>query len=224
MSRIVPNDAMPPAMLAFAAEYVKNGGNATAAATTAGYSPHSARCKGWQLLRDPRVQEAVRAAMFNEVERLAPRAMKALADALDDPTIPARDRIRAAEAILDRGSLKRGTRAEVSIEDRPDGLSLIHELQKARQERLTARPLQQGGRTGYRLPARTPKSARGSGRPGGGRRGARSRQRDPRRLREGGGGNTERVPSTFATLSPGIPAHIPRRPEIGPRRERMGGR
>lgn len=146
--RSVATSSAPPMMLAFAAEYVRNGGNATAAATAAGYSAHSARCKGWRLLRDPRVQEAVRTAMFEEVERLAPRAMKALADALDDATIPARDRIRAAEAILDRGTLRRGVKMEAIIEDRGDALSILQEVQRARQERLAARPVHRKGEAG----------------------------------------------------------------------------
>ena len=129
---------LTPKQEAFAREYVMNGGHGEKAAIAAGYSAHTARQKASQLLRKPKVQEAIRTETFEQVERLAPRALNVLLDIIDDPEVAARDRVRAAEAILERSYLHKISKTEVEVTTVADPTSLIAEVWKARQARFTA--------------------------------------------------------------------------------------
>src|SRR5262249_53336149 len=87
----------------------------------------------------PKVQEAIRADTFEQVERLAPRALNVLLAIIDDPEVAARDRVRAAEAILERSYLHKVSKTEVEVQHKvADPAALIAEVWAARQARLAA--------------------------------------------------------------------------------------
>jgi len=138
----VSGDRLTPMQAAFAREYVLNGGHGERAATAAGFSAHTARQKASQLLRKPKVQEVIRAETFEQVERLAPRALNLLLGIIDDPEVAARDRVRAAEAILERSYLHKVSKTEVEVSHVVDPAALIAEVWAKRQARLAAAALE----------------------------------------------------------------------------------
>lgn len=121
---------------AFVAEYVRNGGNGTAAARAAGYSVPNQRAA--KLLRVPAVCEAIRAETFALVERHAPAAVLALVSQLDDPSVKPADKRKAAEAILDRGYLAKTNRHEVTHEVGASVGDLIRQVAEDRKARIAA--------------------------------------------------------------------------------------
>jgi len=135
-------DELTTMQRAFCREYVANGGHGERAAIAAGFSPKTARQKASQLLRKPKVQEIIRAETFEQVERLAPRALNVLLGIIDDPEVAARDRVRAAEAILERSYLHKMSKTEVQVSHVVDPATLIAEVWAKRQARLAAAALE----------------------------------------------------------------------------------
>jgi phage terminase small subunit len=133
---------LTPMQARFAEAYVANGGHGEDAAKVAGFSPHTARIKASQLLRLPKVQAAVRAHAFAQVDKLAPKALAVLERIIEDPNAAPRDRSRAAEAILDRGFLHKVSRQEVEVEHRVSPTDIIAEVWARRDARLA----EQGGK------------------------------------------------------------------------------
>jgi phage terminase small subunit len=127
-----------PMQRAFAGEYARNGGNARQAALTAGYSPKTAHSQGSRLLHHPSVQEEIRRQTFAYVDHVAPLAVQALVDVIEDANVRPRDKIKAAEALLDRGFLHRKATAEVTGTVTVEPSKLIGEIWRARQERVEA--------------------------------------------------------------------------------------
>ncbi|MGE0736067.1 MAG: terminase small subunit [Alphaproteobacteria bacterium] len=88
----------------FVIAFVANGGNATAAATTAGYSDASAREQGWRLVHKPHVLAAVQEAQRKAIRTLGTEAIEVLAG-LMRTSHSDRVRLAAADSILDRAGL-----------------------------------------------------------------------------------------------------------------------
>lgn len=85
----------------FALEYASNGGNATQAAKSAGYSEKSAHEIGRQLLEKPHVHEMV----LRELSRIRYRSgvvgLNALMQIAEDSKAPANARVSAARALCE---------------------------------------------------------------------------------------------------------------------------
>ncbi len=78
-------------------------GNATAAARVAGYSEKTARVIGFQLLYLPHIRDAIDQANREQLAgRIATKAVALLERAIDDESVPMRDRVAAAKTVLDR--------------------------------------------------------------------------------------------------------------------------
>ena len=105
---------------AFASEYARNGGNARQAALTAGYSPKTAHSQGSRLLHHPSVQEEVRRQTFAYVDHVAPLAVQALVDVIEDANVRPRDKIKAAEASSSISDLVNDAVKESLAEDLDD--------------------------------------------------------------------------------------------------------
>jgi phage terminase small subunit len=131
-------NALKPMQRAFASEYARNGGNARKAPLTAGYSPKTAHSQGSRLLHHPLVQEEIRRRTFAYVDHVAPLAVQALVDVIEDANVRPRDKIKAAEALLDRGFLHRKATSEVTGTVTVQPSQIIEEIWRTRQERIPA--------------------------------------------------------------------------------------
>ncbi len=90
----------------FAASYVANGGNASQAAITAGYSPKSSRQIGQRLTKNPTVQRMIREEQHRLIGgRLCSKALAVLEQIMDDADAPYGARVDAAKTLLDRGGI-----------------------------------------------------------------------------------------------------------------------
>ena len=79
-------------------------GNASEAARQAGFSPHTAREQGRQLLHKPHVQAALRDANQKLLSgQIATKAVAHLEKVIDDESAPIKVRVEAAKTVLDRG-------------------------------------------------------------------------------------------------------------------------
>lgn len=121
----------------FVEAYVRLG-SVTRAAQEAGLGTHprSSQASGSRLLAMPHVQAALREELAQRVEGQAPAALNVLLDVMNDPAALPRDRIRAAEAVLDRGFLSRTSRLEATVEHTSNPADLIRAVWEAREARL----------------------------------------------------------------------------------------
>lgn len=117
---------------AFARAFVANGGKVGDAAEAAGY----ARDSGSALMKREDMAGMIAAAASAHLAELSPRLVQVLlAIATDDENSP-RDRLAAANSLLDRGPINR--RQEVEHEHKlTDPSALIAEVWERRQARLT---------------------------------------------------------------------------------------
>jgi len=88
----------------FVVAFVANGGNAAAAAATAGYSVASAREQGWRLVHKPHVLAAVQDAQRKTIRSLGTEAIEMLVGLMRTSQSD-RVRLAAAGSILDRAGL-----------------------------------------------------------------------------------------------------------------------
>jgi hypothetical protein len=126
--------------------------NGAAAARAAGYNELAAKEQASRLLSRPHVQERVRELTRERLDHLQPVALEVLADIMLDPGAPHRDRRAAAEAILERGYLRRVSRTETQVEHTFNPSAIIAEIWTARKaneaKQIDATPvplLPQGG-------------------------------------------------------------------------------
>jgi hypothetical protein len=90
------------AQATFVREYVRNGGNATAAALIAGYSKDRARNTGWHLTRHPKISEAIKKEQIRYITgELANVALGTLGNIMRDETAPAAARVQASRWVLE---------------------------------------------------------------------------------------------------------------------------
>lgn len=97
---------------AFALEYAMNGGNATAAAKTAGYSLKSAHEIGRQLLENIGIQEAIHRELMRQRFRSGAVGLQVLVRIATNDSAPAAARVAAARSLMEHGGLL-GTAKEI---------------------------------------------------------------------------------------------------------------
>lgn len=86
----------------FVRAYVKNGGNASAAAVEAGYSKDRSRQAGWELSRKPKIIEAVKVEQARYISgELSNVALGTLGNIMKDETAPAAARVQASRWVLE---------------------------------------------------------------------------------------------------------------------------
>lgn len=87
MSAEAKTRALTPKQEAFAAEYVRNGGNASAAAKKAypNQTEHSAEMQGWQNLKKPEIAQAIRDE-FNRQGVTLEKALRPIVKGLEAKT------------------------------------------------------------------------------------------------------------------------------------------
>lgn len=103
----------------FARHFVLNGGNATKAAVMAGYSASDPSVAGHRCLLHPAILAEIRRLSIVNVASFLPIAIRVLIELMCDPETPARDRISAANSLLDRGGMaapKGGVQVNVGVQ------------------------------------------------------------------------------------------------------------
>jgi phage terminase small subunit len=102
-----------PQIMLFVTEYIKNGGNGTAAAIAAGYSEKSAYSQASRLLKSVEVQQYLNNTQqsINKDLRMmfaedAVKAYEVMKDIMNDPAVQPKDRLVAARDLLDRAGYK----------------------------------------------------------------------------------------------------------------------
>jgi phage terminase small subunit len=124
------SDLRPQIML-FVTEYIKNGGNGTAAAIAAGYSEKTAYSQASRLLKSVEVQQYLNNTQqsINKDLRMmfaedAVKAYGVLLEVMNDKLTPPKDRITAARDLLDRAGYKPIDKVQAdvqaTVETKPD--------------------------------------------------------------------------------------------------------
>lgn len=115
---------------AFVIDYVFNGGNATKAVASVGYSESSARQIASQLLGKPHIQEAIRKEQQRKLSGLGSKALSVIESILDDEKAPYGVRLDAAKTVLDRCGLSAQTAKFAPLEyEKPLEQMSIEELE-----------------------------------------------------------------------------------------------
>lgn len=104
-----------------ALEYAHNGGNATAAAKAAGYSPATAHEIGRQNLAKPQVSEMIRVHLLGMKARSGALGLKVLAEISQDEKAPHSARVSAARALCEHAGLLGGGKEQRSLADVVNG-------------------------------------------------------------------------------------------------------
>ncbi|WP_339188362.1 terminase small subunit [Paenibacillus sp. FSL R5-0490] len=112
-----------PQIMLFVTEYIKNGGNGTAAAIAAGYSEKSAYSQASRLLKSVEVQQYLNNTQqsINKDLRLmfaedAVKAYKVLLEIMQSPNAVDKDRLVAARDLLDRAGYKPVDRVQADVQ------------------------------------------------------------------------------------------------------------
>lgn len=111
---------LTPKQQAFCEEYVANGGNATAAAIKAGYSPDTAKVIGYENLTKPYIKDHIAELARPAKDRRIATAqdlLEALTDIINNPEEKTADRLKAIGMMGDYRSLWDGTQGR---DARPD--------------------------------------------------------------------------------------------------------
>lgn len=123
MPKYRDENGLTKGMQRFVDAYIANGyENATKAAIDAGYSPKTAQVKGSQLMADEAVKKALAKAQATRDQAVrqrmrarAERAIAVLNAIMDDPNATDRDKISAANSLLDRSGYKATERIEATV-------------------------------------------------------------------------------------------------------------
>ncbi|WP_340389556.1 terminase small subunit [Paenibacillus sp. FSL E2-0151] len=112
-----------PQIMLFVTEYIKNGGNGTAAAIAAGYSEKSAYSQASRLLKSVEVQQYLNNTQqsINKDLRLmfaedAVKAYNVLLEIMQSPNAVDKDRLVAARDLLDRAGYKPIDRVQADVQ------------------------------------------------------------------------------------------------------------
>lgn len=112
-----------PQIMLFVTEYIKNGGNGTAAAIAAGYSEKSAYSQASRLLKSVEVQQYLNNTQqsINKDLRLmfaedAVKAYNVLLEIMQKPDAMDKDRLVAARDLLDRAGYKPIDRVQADVQ------------------------------------------------------------------------------------------------------------
>jgi phage terminase small subunit len=115
---------------AFVLEYVRNGGVANAAAVAAGYTEQGARGAAYQLVRNPKVINAIRLEQRRFIlTELASASVYATLDQLRDPVTPAHVRHQAAKLAAQMSGLLKTEENQGFDFDKPMVEMSIEELE-----------------------------------------------------------------------------------------------
>ncbi|WP_339197856.1 terminase small subunit [Paenibacillus sp. FSL P4-0176] len=112
-----------PQIMLFVTEYIKNGGNGTAAAIAAGYSEKSAYSQASRLLKSVEVQQYLNNTQqsINKDLRMmfaedAVKAYKVMLEIMQSPNAMDKDRLVAARDLLDRAGYKPIDRVQADVQ------------------------------------------------------------------------------------------------------------
>jgi hypothetical protein len=101
---------LTPGQAAFVEAYVEGKdciGNATRAAIAAGFSEHTARVQGSQMLAKPHIQNAIRNAKLSAISgRISLKALRLIEATIDDENAPLKIRVQCAIDMLDRDGIR----------------------------------------------------------------------------------------------------------------------
>ncbi len=111
--------ALPERWQAFVVALVETGCTVAEAAKRAGYG------SAGKLAHDPRIQAAIHAESIRRVGTHVPLALSVLVEVASNRAGKAADRVRAAEAILDRGGMARLSEQKITV---------THQLSEAEQD------------------------------------------------------------------------------------------
>ena len=120
-----------PRQQKFVLAYLAGGGqNATQAYCDAGYGGNrdTAKVNSYKLLHDEKVVAAIVEESRKAVAADTPYARHVVREVLDSPHLAAKDRLRAAEMILNRGGLHATSEHKVSVEHKMDHGQLVAKL------------------------------------------------------------------------------------------------
>jgi hypothetical protein len=129
----------------FARFFVESGGNGTKAAVLAGYSVSDPAKAASRALLDVKVVEEIKRLSTVNIGAWLPLAIRVLIDIMSDPTTPARDRISAANSLLDRAGMaapKGGVQVNVGVQVNGNEVqALIGSIWSAKEARGSDIPL-----------------------------------------------------------------------------------
>lgn len=111
----VDTDALTDMQKAFAAEYVKCGGNGTEAARRAGYSAATANVQASQMMRKPLILQAIHAETVKQISAHAPAALHRIAE-LSSSARSEYVQLEASKDLLDRAGFKPIDRQQLMVD------------------------------------------------------------------------------------------------------------
>jgi phage terminase small subunit len=112
----------------FARNFVRNGGNASAAARAAGYSPNGISTTSWELVRHPLIANRIRELQRRQVQTDGVRiAWGTLEEVMQDREQPGATRVRAAEVTL-KWAKEIGDTSKPGAVDGVDGAKSMAEM------------------------------------------------------------------------------------------------
>lgn len=114
--------ALSPRMQQFVLALIQTGCSQAKAAELAGYQggPKTWKAMGWRLAHDSRVQAAIHEEAAKLIRSSSVMAIGVIQDIAKDPTVDAKDRLKAALAILDRSGLHAHSEHKVTVEHHPN--------------------------------------------------------------------------------------------------------
>ena len=120
---MIPMADLRPQQMIFVTEFIKNGGNATQAAISAGYSEKTAHVQGSRMLKDVKVQQYLNKTEQNlnkDLRQLfaedAVKAYKVMLEIMQSPDAMDKDRLVAARDLLDRAGYKPIDRVQADVQ------------------------------------------------------------------------------------------------------------
>ena len=105
MVRELSSQGLTDKQAAFALEYAMNGGNATAAAKSAGYSEKSAHEIARQLLELQHIHDAIHTELMRQRYRSGAIGLEAMIRIANNDMLPAAARVSAARALMEHAGL-----------------------------------------------------------------------------------------------------------------------
>ncbi len=101
------------------------------AAREAGYSDvkEGAKVRGHYAAHNPRIQEAIREEARRRLDGLSVIAANVMMDAMLDPKVPTRDKLKAAGAVLDRTGFAAVQKIDVTRKDE-SGVAVLDQIRQ----------------------------------------------------------------------------------------------
>lgn len=119
---------LTPKQQAFCEEYVANGGNATAAAISVGYSKNSAKAIGYENLTKPYIKEYI-ASLSKPIQEkriaTAQELLEILTEIIQNPHEKTVDRLKAIGMLGDYRALWDGTKSQDERADNKCEITIV---------------------------------------------------------------------------------------------------